>query len=661
MADYQDFKMDGKTLDITKENIAAMKQLFPEIVTDGKVDFEKLRLILGDEVETSDERYNFTWHGKNRAIRLSQTPSLGTLRPCKEDSVNWDTTKNLYIEGDNLEVLKLLQRSYFGKIKMIYIDPPYNTGGDFVYDDDFVETQQEFGFSNGYLDALGRKLRTNSNSDGRFHTKWLNMIYPRLKLARNLLTDDGVILINMDENEIVNLHQICNEIFGEGNDLGTIIWDKRNPKGEVNGIACQNEYILVYAKDKNYFSEKREILRPKKNAAAMLKKASQLFKKINNGYSLEDVNSEFQSWLKTLDGLSGGEKAYCQIDENGDVYRLVPMTWPNKKKAPDEYFIPLIHPITGKPCPVPARGWRNPPSKMNELLSKGLIIFGKDETTIPNRKYLLKDNMFENIPSLLYNGGSDTKLLEQMNIPFDTPKMVSICKEHIAAFTDDGDIIMDFFSGSCTVAHAVMELNFETNSHRRFIMVQIPEVCPEDSPAKKQGFNTICDLGIARIRAAAKIIKPNSNQTTIDGSSSIDLGFRVFKQDISNVVAWNSNSDIKQSLISFENNLLPDRTDMDLVFEVMLKLGLDISNEIKIVNSNDSSIYVAGDGALMMYFGNISDLNVAEIMKSLYLDMNPLVWKVVFRDNGFASDDVKANTRETLKMAGLQDGSFITL
>ena len=220
---------------------------------------------------------------------------------------------------------------------------------------------------------------------------------------------------------------------------------------------------------------------------------------------------------------------------------------------------------------------------------------------------------------------------------------------------------MDFFSGSCTVAHAVMELNSETNSHRRFIMVQIPEVCPEDSPAKKQGFNTICDLGIARIRAAAKIIKPNSSQMTIDGSSSIDLGFRVFKQDVSNVIAWNSKSDIKQSLISFENNLLPNRTDMDLVFEVMLKLGLDISNEIKIVNTNDSSIYVAGNGALMMYFGNISDLNVAEIMKSLYLDMNPLVWKVVFKDNGFASDDVKANTRETLKMAGLQDGSFITL
>lgn len=661
MAENQDFKMDGKTLDITKENIAAMKQLFPEIVTDGKVDFEKLRLILGDEIETSDERYNFTWHGKNQAIRLSQTPSMGTLRPCKEDSVNWDTTKNLYIEGDNLEVLKLLQRSYFGRIKMIYIDPPYNTGGDFVYDDNFVETQQEFGFSNGYLDTLGRKLRTNSNSDGRFHTKWLNMIYPRLKLARNLLTDDGVILINMDENEIVNLHQICNEIFGESNDLGTIIWDKRNPKGEVNGIACQNEYILVYAKDKNYFSEKREILRPKKNAAAMLKKASQLFKKINNDYSLEDVNIEFQSWLKSIDGLSGGEKAYCQIDENGDVYRLVSMTWPNKKKAPDEYFIPLIHPTTGKPCPVPARGWRNPPSKMDELLSKGLIIFGKDETTIPNRKYLLKDNMFENIPSLLYNGGSDTKLLEQMKIPFDTPKMVSICKEHIAAFTDDSDIILDFFSGSCTVAHAVMELNSETNSHRRFIMVQIPELCPEDSPARRQGFNTICDLGMARIRAAAKIIKPDSNQTTLDGASTVDLGFRVFKQDISNIIAWNSKSDIRQSLISFENNLLPDRTEIDLVFEVMLKLGLDISNEINIVSTNDSPIYITGDGALMMFFGSVLDLNVAEIMKSLYSEMNPLVWKVVFKDNGFASDDVKANTRETLKMAGLQDGSFITL
>lgn len=660
--EQNDHKMDGKSLDIVESNKAVLKELFPEVFSEGKIDFEKLRLILGDDVETSNERYNFTWNGKEQAIRISQTPSMGTLRPCKEESVDWDTTKNLYIEGDNLEVLKLLQKSYYGKIKMIYIDPPYNTGKDFVYADDYQDNIANYKRITGQVDEGGRSLSTNMDTGGRYHTNWLNMMYPRLKLARHLLSESGVILINIDENEIINLHKICDEIYGEQNNLGMIVWDKRNPKGDAKGVACQNEFILLYAKNREVLLENCEIVRPKKNASAMISKAKELFEKISPGYSLDDANTEYRSWLKQQDGFSGGEKAYDKIDEDGNVFRPVSMAWPNKKKAPDDYFIPLIHPITNKPCSVPERGWRNPPSTMTKLLNDGLILFGKDETTIPNCKYLLKDNMYENIPSLLYNGGSDTRLLEELDIPFDTPKMVSICREHIQTFTKNDDIILDFFSGSCTIAHAVMESNSMDNASRRFIMVQIPEPCSEESIALKKGFNNICEIGKARIIRSGNLVSANRVQRTLDSICNVtfDKGFRVFKLDTSNISVWNPGIDLRNSLLKFENNLkIDDRADLDVVYEILLKKGLDLNSSVDLIDG--SKFYSIASGALMVCLEDVHDTSVAEMMVELYKELQPMVWSVVFKDNGFLSDDVKANTRETLRMAGLQDGMFETL
>lgn len=412
----------------TDERLEALKQLYPEIFSDGKINLDAFKDVTGtsDLPEGQDRTpgyYGLYWPGKRAAKQLARKEAEGTLEPVFGDGVNEDTTHNIYIEGDNLEVLRILKQSYKGRVKMIYIDPPYNTGNDFIYPDNFKMPVEEYLKITGQVDEGGKKLVTNQKSNGSFHTNWLNMIYPRLQLARELLSEDGAILINIDENEVSNLYLLCSEVYGEENDLGTIIWDKRNPKGDSQGIACQHETILLFAKNKEIFLQTCDMTRPKKNAKAILDKAEQLFKKISKDYSLEQCNLDFNVWIKSKTDFSGGEKAYNKIDEEGNVYRPVSMAWPNKKKAPDEYFIPLIHPITKKPCPIPERGWRNPPNTMNELLEKGLILFGKDETTQPNRKYLLKENMNENIPSLLYYGGSDTDMLSKFGIPFDTPKL----------------------------------------------------------------------------------------------------------------------------------------------------------------------------------------------------------------------------------------------
>lgn len=504
-------KMKFETPDMAQMNVEKIAALFPNCVTESKaadgklkkaVNFDALKQMLGESVAEDDESYEFTWVGKRDAMVEAAKPIRKTLRPCVEESKNFDTTENLYIEGDNLEALKLLQEGYLGKVKMIYIDPPYNTGNDFIYKDDFRMDSAKYAEESGAVDDEGNRMVQNSDSNGRFHSDWCSMIYSRLLLARNLLTDDGVILVNMDENEITNLQNLTREVFGEANELGVIVWDKRNPKGDARGVSYQHEYIVLYARDFISFAEKCKMLRPKKNAKLIIKKASQYFAKIGPNYTLAQANDDFAAWMRIQTDFSGGELAYNKIDENGKVYQAVSMSWPNKKKAPDEYFIPLIHPITKKPCPVPERGWRNPPETMKKLLSQNEILFGVDENTQPRRKYLLEENMMENIPSLLYYGGSDTALLKEMNIPFDTPKVIEVCKEHIQSLTNNDSIILDFFSGSATTAHAVMQLNAEDGGHRKFIMVQLPEKCDENSEAAKAGYKTICEIGKERIRRA---------------------------------------------------------------------------------------------------------------------------------------------------------------
>lgn len=631
-------KLKMHTPNKADENFKKLAELFPNAVTEtidenGEVVRAIDKDVLMQEisctvVEGSEERYQFTWPDKKKSVLLANAPINKTLRPCREESVDFDTTENLYIEGDNLEVLKLLQETYLGKIKMIYIDPPYNTGNDFVYEDNFAQSTEEYLANSGQFDEEGNRLVKNLDSNGRFHTDWLCMLYPRLRLAKDLLTEDGIILINMDENEFVNLYKICYEVFGEQNDLGTIVWDKRNPKGDAQGVSAQHEYLLLFAKNKIVFLENNRVVRPKKNASAILKKAQQLYSKVSLTYTLDDANKDFSAWIRNQSDFSGGEKAYNKIDSNGNVYRPVSMAWPNKKKAPDDYFVPLIHPITGKPCPVPDRGWRNPSSTMKRMIENGQILFGADETTIPNSKYLLKDNMYENIPSLIYYGGSDVAFLESIGVPFETPKVVDICKEHIISFTSGDDIILDFFSGSSTTAHATMEANAQDGCNRRFIMVQIPEECGESTALHRAGYKTICEAGKDRIRKSSETIE-----------SEIDKGFRVLKCDSSNMKdVYYSPADFDMNLLDMmEDNIKEDRTPEDLLFQVMLDLGVTLSSKIEETTIAGKKVFDVADGFLIACF----DKDVNEETIKAIAQKQPYYF--VMRDNSLANDSVATN------------------
>lgn len=648
-------KMKMHTPDITESNIEKIGQLFPNCLTErigenGKVekaiDFDQLRQELSKEiVEGPQERYQFTWPDKKKAIRLANTPSTMTLRPCREESVDFDNTENLYIEGDNLEVLKLLREDYLGKVKMIYIDPPYNTGGDFVYEDNFSQTASDYVGVSGQIDDLGNRLVQNTESNGRFHTDWLNMIYSRLKVARDLLSEDGVILINMDENEITNLQKVCSEIFGQANDLGTIVWDKRNPKGDAKGISYQHEYIVTYAKNIVELTSKCKIQRPKKNAKLMISKARQLFAKVSSSYSLEQANKDFNDWLNKQTDLSGGERAYNKIDKEGRVYRGVSMAWPNKKKAPDDYFVPLIHPVTHRPCPVPERGWRNPSKTMQKLLEDDMILFGPDETTQPNRKYLLEENLYENIPSLIYYGGSDTDLLAQMGIPFDTPKVVDIAKEHILSFSEKDSLILDFFSGSATTAHAVMKLNAEDGGKRKFIMIQIPEDTDQNSIAYKAGYRNICEIGKERIRRAGKKILEEQAKDESEGDlfvqteskPKVDVGFRVLKLDSSNMEDVYYRPEESSESTLFESNVKEGRTSEDLLFQVMLECNLPLSAKIQTEKIAGKEVFTVNNGYLIACFDE--DVN-EEVIKDV-AKRKPYYF--VMRDSSLASDNVADN------------------
>lgn len=643
-------KMRMESMDMVSHNVAMLGKIFPNCITESvdrkgnkrlAVNLDVLRQMLSEDILEGEEAYEFTWVGKKASIVEANRPIRKTLRPDIAESKNWDTTENLYIEGDNLDALKLLQESYLNAVKLIYIDPPYNTGHDFVYPDSFIMDNEEYANGTGYFDEDGNVnfSRENSETAGRYHSDWCSMIYSRLMLARSLLTEDGIILINMDENEISNLQKICMEVFGEANDLGTIVWDKRNPKGDARGVSYQHEYIVAYAKRRAVFTEKCKMRRLKKNAETILKKAAQLFSRVGETYSLEDANIEFSSWIRMQNDFSGGERAYNKIDGNGDVYRPVSMAWPNKKKAPEDYFVPLVHPVTGKLCPVPDRGWRNPSATMRKMVEEGRILFGKDETTIPNSKYLLKDNMYENIPSLLYFGGSDTEMLAQMNIPFDTPKVVSICKEQIKSFTGNNDIVMDFFSGSATTAHATMQANAEDGAARKFIMVQVPERIAENSEAYRRGYRDICQIGKDRIRRAGEKISAET-------SADIDYGFRVLKVDDGNMNdVYYAAGDYTQDLLSMlESNIKSDRTGLDLLFGCLLEWGLPLSLPYRAEKVEGYTIHTYNNGDLIACFDeNIPDLVIKTVAKR-----QPR--RAVFRDDSFMDNPSKINVGEVFKM-----------
>ena len=661
-------KLRMESPDLTAQNIDRIAALFPNCITEmldeerstpekkvykRAINFELLKQMLSPDVVDGDEAYEFTWVGKKAAIVEANKPIRKTLRPCVAESKDWDTTENLYIEGDNLEVLKLLQESYLGKVKMIYIDPPYNTGNDFIYADDFRMKSEEWKVESGEWSEEGDRLFKNTDTNGRFHSDWCSMIYPRLMLARNLLADDGAIFIHIDENEVYSMSMICQEIFGQSNELGTIIWDKRNPKGVVVGIAYQHESILVYCKNISAFAGV-PFLKKKENAEAMIKKVEQLIQKY--GCVNDSVREEYKQYIKkNKSTFTGGESAYSLIDENGHIYQPVSMAAPDKPETRSHR--PLIHPITGKPCPVPEKGWRFTDKKMDELISINKIDYGEDETTQPRQKYYLKENMEEAVSSLLYFGGSD----DAMGLPFDNPKPVYVAKKLISTLCkNENDIILDFFSGSATTAHAVMQLNAEDGGHRKFIMVQLPEKCDEASEAYKAGYKNICEIGKERIRRAGeKILKEqlaNNNSTLNSPNSKLDIGFRVLKLDSTNMKdVYYAPCDYDQDFLhQLESNIKDDRTDLDLLFGCLIDWGLPLSLPYKSEQLGGCTVHTYNDGDLIACFdANIPESVVKEIAKR-----KPL--RAVFRDSGFESSPEKINMFEIFKLYMPEDAGDIS-
>ncbi|WP_409028830.1 site-specific DNA-methyltransferase [Gracilimonas sediminicola] len=604
---------DGESKDLVAENIEKLKQLFPEIVTDGKVDFETLEEVLGDFKEDSQERYSFKWNGKSKARKLAMTPSRGTLRPVPEESVNWDSTENLFIEGDNLEVLKLLQRSYHRKIKLIYIDPPYNTGNDFVYNDDYKNNLTNYLSLTGQLDKEGKKVTSNPEYSGRYHTDWLNMMFPRLMLARELLVDDGAIFISIDDNEHSNLIKLCNEVFGEENFLANVVWKHtQQSKNDEPHFSRQYNHLVCYRK-----SDKLDYWRLPRT------------KKDNKNYSNPD-NDPNGAW------------------RSGDVRS------PNLRKT---LKYDLITP-SGKKISPPENGWRWSESTVKEKIETGEIVFNDDETKI-TRKIYLKDQEGR-VPENLWDGdrfgttrtaNTTIKRLFDDKVPFDTPKPIELIKRMIDLVKDDKDaIILDFFAGSSSTAHSVMDYNVSDPGNRKFIMVQLPEKCDKNSIAYKLGFDTIADISKERIRRAGKSLE---SDTQTEGS---DFGFKVFKLHTSNIKLWDPTFDeVQLSIEDSIENIKPDRTEQDVLYEILLKYGLDLSLPIEEKEIAGSKVFVAGAGALFICLAPNIDLEVVEGISKLKDELEPELTRVVFRDSGFKDDVVKTNAVQILKQHGIED------
>ena len=608
-------KLNMQTTNIVDENIKRIGELFPNCLTErlndeGKpevaIDFDQLRQELSkDIVEGPEERYQFTWPDKRNAIRLANAPTTDTLRPCREESVDFDNTQNLYIEGDNLQVLKLLRENYLGKVKMIYIDPPYNTGNDFVYNDDFSQTTGEYMHNSGQEDEEGNRLVANTESNGRFHTDWLNMIYPRLKVAKDLLSEDGVIFISIDDNEVENLRKVCDEIFGEYNSPATIIWEKADsPRMDAKSFSSRHDFILVYAK------------------------------------CLRD-----EIFNKPV--ISNIPDHYDKVDNSGNRYYLKPLRYmgnADTREARPNLYYAIKAPDGELVFPKRADGsdgrWRWSREKVASEQNRLEFIKGRDGWSVYTKIYADAEATVP-IETIWYNkdvGSNRTAMAALKKLfndekPFTTPKPIELIKNMLKIAGDKRSTILDFFSGSATTAHTVMQLNSEDGGSRKFIMVQLPELTAEDSEAYKAGYKNICEIGKERIRRAGKKIKEESPLTTQD----LDTGFRVLKLDSSNMqdVYYTPSEFNEQKL--FDDNIKPDRAEEDLLFQTMIELGIELSAKIEKCSIAGKTVWSVSDSYLMACFDEeVNETTITEIARQ-----HPYYF--VMRDSSLANDQVADN------------------
>ena len=614
-------KLKMHSVNKVDENVAKIGKLFPNCVTERKkengeveyaVDFDMLRQELSSVVvEGNEERYQFTWPDKKKAILAANAPISATLRPCREESVDFDTTQNLYIEGDNLDVLKLLQETYLGKIKMIYIDPPYNTGNDFVYNDDFAEDAETYLANSGQFDEQGNRLVTNTESNGRFHTDWLNMLYPRIKIARDCLTENGAIFISIDDNEHSNLIKICDEIFGRDNFVASFPWRKRTAKSDVPfGVSQDYEWIVCYAKSEQFAAR-----------------------------------------------VAGTERKYFETpDFPGQPWRIHDLTTQRTASERPNSAFTMVNPKTGKEYPVnPLRTWAVTKETFEQYYSEGRIVFPDDYSFLniskPAFRYWKADdekkagNMFGLMPvstklpdgiGMSLDGTKEITALFEGKI-FSYPKTVSLVSFFIDICTkiEKDAIILDFFSGSATTAHAVMQLNAEDGGHRKFIMVQLPEATDPKSEAYKAGYKNICEIGKERIRRAGKKIKEENPLTTQD----LDIGFRVLKLDSSNMkdVYYTSDAYTRDMFDMLADNIKEDRTPEDLLFQVMLDLGIPLSAKIEeSVIAGKKVFKVEGNYLIACFDSNLTEETITAIAQQ-----RPYYY--VMRDSSMANDSVATN------------------
>ncbi|MFR7962751.1 MAG: site-specific DNA-methyltransferase [Alphaproteobacteria bacterium] len=616
-------KIDGKSMDIEAAEKDKLKAVFPECFNEGKLNIDKLLSLCGEYIDNDFEKYKFEWKGKSECYRIAGKRSTGTLRPCKEESVDFDKTNNLYIEGDNLEVLKLLQSAYYRKVKMIYIDPPYNTGNDFVYEDDFKDPLAK------YKEVTSQTTKSNPETMGRYHTNWLNMMYPRLRLAANLLRDDGVIFISIDDNEVTNLRRVCDEVFGEENFVAQFPWRKRTAKSDVPfGVSQDYEWVLCYAK-----------------------------------------SSDFVACIE------GRTRKYFETDDlPGKPWRIHDLTSQrNASERPNSYFT-MVNPKTGKEYPCnPNRTWAVTKDTFTEYYKQNRIVFPDDYDFLniskPAFRYFKADDMekagdkFGFIPvstklpdniGMTQEGTKEISDLFEQKV-FGFPKPLDFIKYFVKVSTAtsniEQDIVLDFFSGSATTAHAVMQLNAEDSGNRQFIMVQLPEVTDEKSEAYKAGYKNICEIGKERIRrAGAKIKEQNSEE---------DTGFKVLKLDSSNLAKWddtlienNDMADLFTRMDSMDETIKKDRSDLDVVFEVMLKLGIPLTYSVNETTVGSRKVYSIGDDGLVLICLDKSNGGITPEDITTMCDLTPA--KIIAAEEAFKDDIALSNAYYISKDKGIE-------
>ncbi len=607
---------ETKSPDIVAGNVEKLKALFPEALTEGNLDFDVLKQLLGASVDDREEKYGLNWHGKRRARQLALIPSSGTLRPHPADSVDWDTTQNLMIEGDNLEVLKLLQKSYSGKVKLIYIDPPYNTGKDFIYPDDFQDNIKNYLELTGQVDGEGHKLTSNTEASGRFHTDWLNMMYPRLKLAKGLLSDEGAIFISIDDGEQANLKLVCNEIFGQENFVACIVWQKvYSPANDKKGIDAMHDYVLVYQKTDAF-------------------KVNLLPRTAKQDDAYDNPDNDHRGPWKAVDTTRAEHRDYA--------------------------YFPVLTPSGREVLPAQGRSWAFTKEELPSLLADNRLWFGRDGSSKPSKKLFLTEVKQGLVPTTWWGhedaGHNDEakkelKSLMTEGLPFQTPKPTRLIRRAaiLATSKDSNDIILDFFAGSGTTGQAILELNKQDSGNRRVILTQLPEPTGDDR------YPTIAEIAKERLRRAGKRIREENPMF------AGDLGFRVFKLSSSNIRAWEPNrEDLPTTLEASVEHLKTERTEQDILFELLLKLGLDLSIPIEQKTIAGKTVHNIGAGTLIVCLADHIHASEVEL-----LAMGIVAWhdelatagdtRVVFRDDAFANDVAKTNLTAILQQHGLEN------